>query len=113
MNVFLSEFVMGHDLKSAQIVLSQRATYACISHFICIHLTVVCINIFSSTHLVILSPQMPQVLDGQSLGIDLHFWGRVLRATSQNVQAVSAPRAISPFHSHSSTLLLLSSVLQD
>ncbi|KAM6919010.1 retinal-specific phospholipid-transporting ATPase ABCA4-like [Xenentodon cancila] len=31
---------------------------------------------------------MPQVLPSPSQGIDLHFWGRVLKAASQNIQAL-------------------------
>uniref|UniRef100_A0A7N6A402 P-type phospholipid transporter n=1 Tax=Anabas testudineus TaxID=64144 RepID=A0A7N6A402_ANATE len=32
---------------------------------------------------------MPQVMDRSSEGIDLHFWGRVLKATSEKIQLVS------------------------
>uniref|UniRef100_A0A671YFI2 P-type phospholipid transporter n=1 Tax=Sparus aurata TaxID=8175 RepID=A0A671YFI2_SPAAU len=32
---------------------------------------------------------MPQVMDSNSEGIDLHFWGRVLKAVSEKIQAVS------------------------
>uniref|UniRef100_A0A8C4ITX9 ATP-binding cassette, sub-family A (ABC1), member 4b n=1 Tax=Dicentrarchus labrax TaxID=13489 RepID=A0A8C4ITX9_DICLA len=32
---------------------------------------------------------MPQVMDSSSEGIDLHFWGRVLKETSEKIQLVS------------------------
>ncbi|XP_074544605.1 retinal-specific phospholipid-transporting ATPase ABCA4-like [Halichoeres trimaculatus] len=32
--------------------------------------------------------QMPQVLDSNSQGIDLHFWGRVLKALSERIQVL-------------------------
>ncbi len=60
--------------------------------------------------LVTCSPQMPQVLDSSSQGIDLHFWGRVLKGVSEKIQLVSAAKSISPLLS---SPLLSSSVLQD
>lgn len=57
-------------------------------------------------HPVTSSPQMPQVMDSSSEGIDLHFWGRVLKAASEKIHVVSAPKSIYP-----SPLLLLSSPL--
>ncbi|TDH05945.1 hypothetical protein EPR50_G00127620 [Perca flavescens] len=48
--------------------------------------------------------RMPKVMDSRSEGIDLHFWGRVLNATSDKIRVVSAPKSINPF-----LLLLLSS----
>uniref|UniRef100_A0A8C4P0S1 ATP-binding cassette, sub-family A (ABC1), member 4b n=1 Tax=Dicentrarchus labrax TaxID=13489 RepID=A0A8C4P0S1_DICLA len=36
---------------------------------------------------------MPQVMDSSSEGIDLHFWGRVLKETSEKIQLVSAPNS--------------------
>lgn len=59
-------------------------------------------------HPVTLSPQMPQVMDSSSEGIDLHFWGRVLKASSEKIQVVSAPESIYP---SPLLLLLLSSPL--
>lgn len=50
-------------------------------------------------HLVTLFPQMPQVLDRSSEGIDLHLWGQVLKGTSEKIQVVSAPKSINPFNS--------------
>uniref|UniRef100_I3KQB3 P-type phospholipid transporter n=1 Tax=Oreochromis niloticus TaxID=8128 RepID=I3KQB3_ORENI len=36
---------------------------------------------------------MPQVLDRSSVGIDLHFWGQALQATSAKIQDVSSPNS--------------------
>lgn len=38
---------------------------------------------------LIVSPQMPQVMDHSAQGIDLHFWGQVLNAFSEKIQVVS------------------------
>lgn len=39
---------------------------------------------------------MPQVWDQNSRGIDLHFWGQVLKALSEKMQLVSAPKSTDP-----------------
>lgn len=36
-----------------------------------------------------LCPQMPRVMDSNSQGIDLHFWGQALRGLSGKIQLVS------------------------
>lgn len=43
---------------------------------------------------LVVSPQMPQVMDSSSEGIDLHFWTRVLKAISEKLQTVSSPKFI-------------------
>lgn len=58
-------------------------------------------------------PQMPQVMDSNSEGIDLHFWGRVLKAVSEKIQAVSAPKSIYPLSKSPRSPLSSASVLQD
>uniref|UniRef100_A0A8D3DFC4 ATP-binding cassette, sub-family A (ABC1), member 4b n=1 Tax=Scophthalmus maximus TaxID=52904 RepID=A0A8D3DFC4_SCOMX len=37
--------------------------------------------------------KMPPVVDSSSPGIDLHFWGRALKAASEKIQLVSAPNS--------------------
>uniref|UniRef100_A0A3Q2CDC7 ATP-binding cassette, sub-family A (ABC1), member 4b n=1 Tax=Cyprinodon variegatus TaxID=28743 RepID=A0A3Q2CDC7_CYPVA len=41
-----------------------------------------------SVHLVTLFSQMPQVLDNHSQGIDLHYWGLVLKGASEKIQVL-------------------------
>lgn len=40
-----------------------------------------------------LCPQMPRVMDSNSQGIDLHFWGQALRGLSEKIQLVSRLKA--------------------
>lgn len=59
------------------------------SHLIKAVLTLLSFLCFSSL-------QMPQVLNQNSQGIDLHFWGQVLRALSEKIQLVSDPKSTEP-----------------
>lgn len=39
---------------------------------------------------------MPQVLNQNSQGIDLHYWGQALKALSEKIQLVSDPKSTEP-----------------
>lgn len=71
--VYLSELIIRYNFKKDFKAKKQRSL----------------LSYFPWMHLVTLFPQMPQVLDSRSPGIDLHFWGRALRATSEKIQVVS------------------------
>lgn len=60
----------------------------------------------SLMHLVTLLSQMPQVLDSQ--GIDLHYWGLVLKGASEKIQVVSTLGVSTSALSSSCPLLLMS-----
>lgn len=78
-----------------------KSKLSLIPHFFCFDLLML--------HLVtFFSPQMPQVMDSNSKGIDLHFWGQVLKAVAEQIQVVSAPKSIYLFPRSCSPLLLFS-----
>lgn len=59
--------------------------------FICFHLTLFWRTFISNASCDFGFTQMPRVMDRRSEGIDLHFWGRVLKAASERIQVVSIP----------------------
>lgn len=97
LDVYVSELIIGH------VTQEQLANGVLLS---LIFLLKHSLNVLTM-HLVTLSPQMPQVMDRGSEGIDLHYWGQVLKATSEKLQLVSAPEFVASFHPSSFFSLLL------
>lgn len=80
---------------------STKSKLCLILHFICFDLLMMRLVTF------FFAPQMPQVMDSNSEGIDLHFWGQVLKAVAGQIQVVSAPKSIYPFPPQSCSSCLL------